>query len=819
MITKDNYDLAEIEQLLQKGTKSIAPLWSLDSFVAVNPYMGMSSMPFDEAMQFLHTCSGAEATLPMAFYLDALEKGVLTREDIADTLAESTHEIPRDVDTFIQNLYKETHTSSYQVSTLMDVASEINGKKWRRFIIDRISQWASVYFDRNQAVWNTALQADSLFTAWKKDAEIDLGPDTMGLHGFRKLIRSLPDDHIEAAAMALQELGLQESMLEIYFNSLLLKMNGWAGFVSRIDWDAGLKGEISHALEEFLVILLVWEMSLMRLLPYEGLSSQWRRTKSEIIGTQATDLTDDSLAQKLLLQKAFDHANQRKLKDQFEQSNDEPKQHHTPEVQAVFCIDVRSEVMRRNLEAAHKNIETMGFAGFFGFPIKYKPMGYEEGMDQCPVLLTPSHAVTEGMPSQVTNGRVIDALRLRAHLRKAWKAFKSGAISCFSFVSPMGLFYVGKLLTDALGLTRPVSAPNRAGLSPRQLKYKQIELDDIKLTEQNGIPMSDRVKLAAGALKGMSLTSDFAPVVLLVGHGASTTNNPHATGLDCGACGGHSGEANAKVAAAVLNDPHVRKELAKQGIPIPNSTVFIAALHDTTTDHVELYTNDKISSWHMKKINGLKQAFNIAGDMCRLERSARMNLQGKDVQRKMMMRSKDWSQVRPEWGLAGCSAFVVAPRVRTASLNLEGKAFMHSYDWHKDSRFEVLEMIMTAPMVVTSWINLQYYASTVDNKRFGSGNKALHNVVGGMGVLEGFSGDLRVGLPWQSVNDGKQFQHEPQRLNVYIEAPVDEMSKILERNPSIKELCDNEWIFLFALNDQGKVAYKYIGDLQWELIR
>jgi len=167
----------------------------------------------------------------------------------------------------------------------------------------------------------------------------------------------------------------------------------------------------------------------------------------------------------------------------------------------------------------------------------------------------------------------------------------------------------------------------------------------------------------------------------------------------------------------------------------------------------------------------------------------------------------------------GCSSFIVAPRYRTKQLNFEGKAFMHSYTWQDDKNFGVLELIMTAPMVVTSWINLQYYASTVDNKSFGSGNKTLHNVVGGLGVLEGFTGDLRTGLPWQSVHDGKKYQHEPHRLNVIIEAPIDEMSKILDKHECVKRLCDNQWIYLFAMNNKGKVAYKYTGNLEWEVLK
>ena len=59
---------------------------------------------------------------------------------------------------------------------------------------------------------------------------------------------------------------------------------------------------------------------------------------------------------------------------------------------------------------------------------------------------------------------------------------------------------------------------------------------------------------------------------------------------------------------------------------------------------------------------------------------------------------------------------------------------------------------MTAPMIVAHWINMQYFASTVDNDHFGSGNKTIHNVVGRFGILSGNGGDLMTGLPWQSLH-------------------------------------------------------------------
>jgi uncharacterized protein YbcC (UPF0753/DUF2309 family) len=174
--------------------------------------------------------------------------------------------------------------------------------------------------------------------------------------------------------------------------------------------------------------------------------------------------------------------------------------------------------------------------------------------------------------------------------------------------------------------------------------------------------------------------------------------------------------------------------------------------------------------------------------------------------------------VRPEWGLAGCSAFVAAPRRRSQGLSLEGRAFLHSYEWQKDDGFGVLELIMTAPMVVASWISLQYYGSTVANDVFGSGNKVLHNVTGNLGVLEGNGGDLRVGLPWQSVHDGERLIHEPLRLNVVIEAPIEAMNAVIARHEMVRHLLDNGWLHLFAMDGSGRITRRYTGDLAWQPI-
>ncbi|MDX5366891.1 MAG: DUF2309 domain-containing protein, partial [Alphaproteobacteria bacterium] len=327
--------------------------------------------------------------------------------------------------------------------------------------------------------------------------------------------------------------------------------------------------------------------------------------------------------------------------------------------------------------------------------------------------------------------------------------------------------------------------------------------------------LSLETKLAGAemVLRAMFLTENYARLIVLAGHGASVVNNPHASALHCGACGGYSGEVNARLLASLLNDADVRQELAARGIDVPADTLFLAALHDTTTDDFTLYTDDNPSPSHEAAIASARSWLASAGQMARNERALR--LPRANSGKAIPARSRDWSETRPEWALAGCKAFIAAPRRRTAGKSLAGRAFLHDYEWKQDRNFGVLELILTAPVVVASWISLQYYGSTVAPDVFGGGNKLLHNATGGIGVVEGNGGLLRAGLPWQSVHDGETFMHEPLRLSVCIEAPREAMSDILGRHPNVRALFDNGWLHLFALDEDGRMAWRYRGNLEW----
>ncbi|GET22619.1 YbcC family protein [Prolixibacter denitrificans] len=817
---KTMLDARSVHSIMEDTCQKIAPLWSLENFVAVNPYWGLRDKSFEEAANLLSKTGGVQMTMPVSFYLDAVRKKEISYDDLENALSGYDEFEDVSVHDFLKQVERESDANRprRRVALVADVAAQLTAKDWSAWMIERISGWAAAYFDKGQALWRTAAPGQDIFTSWKIETLTDVTPYIMGLRGFGKALKTLPNEPFQAATESIERLQLTEKSLGIYLHTLLQRVGGWSAYMAGLDWDNRLYGGEQGHLLMFLSALLSWESCLLDSVQQPDLKKHWQENIKQLEEIGNEKQVDSLLGHRLILQQAYDNANQRQLIQQVNKANTKKYiPNREPLVQAIFCIDVRSELFRRNLEHVSSRVQTMGVAGFFGFPVEHVPIGHETGENQCPVLIPAKTKVMEVIPEIEAHQKAVKQRLLHHQVEKAWKSFKKGAVSCFSFMGPVGISYLPKMYTDAFGLTRPVPHPASEGIKYGAYQQADISLDVRQLNDQAvGMSMEEQIEMAFSALKAMSFTDHFARIVLIAGHGSSSVNNPHATGLDCGACGGHSGEANSRVAVKVLNNPAVRKGLAQRNIFIPDETLFVAALHDTTTDDVQLLNEEELPESHLADLTELKEWLALAGRISRSERAVRLLTDtGKDIDKAILRRSKDWSQVRPEWGLAGCNTFIVAPRERTAHIDLGGKSFLHSYNWKSDEDFDVLELIMTAPMVVTSWINLQYYASLVDNKNFGSGNKTLHNVTGGIGVLEGYSGDLRVGLPWQSLHDGEQYQHLPHRLNVVIEAPIEAMNKVLEANGIVKNLCDHGWINLLAMNEAGQITQRYLGNLRW----
>ncbi len=784
-----------IADAVEAATRRVAPLWPLKTFVAVNPYLGFTSQSFDATMADMARFAGARMTMERAEYLAAVSAGRITRADLRAALAE----VPAAADPeALLSAAAQAAPTPAPLATRADLA----GGDWSAQVGERLSQFAAAWFDAGQARMAAPGQAQGFYAAWRVEMSVDRTAELLGLAGARARAAGLPETAEALFAQAVTELGLEDPQISPYFTRLLYTLPGWAGFARYRLWQAELQGGTDRTLTDLLAARLGWELLLQR----EVDAAAWARAKQSYAETP--DVTETQIDR--ALQGAYEIAWQRQMQTVFATDLPPGMPVSRPALQAAFCIDVRSEVFRRALETAHPGTETIGFAGFFGAAIDFTPLGAAEAGARCPVLLRPGLEIAETAPDAPT---LAATRRARLSFSTALSGFKEAAVASFGYVETLGLGYAGRLAGASLGRWTGPGKPAEAGLSAAEAESLGPDLDDV--------PAEGRLDMAATILTAMSLTGPFARLVVLAGHGSTSANNPHAAGLDCGACGGHDGAANARLACAILNDPAVRAGLPSKGIDLPGDSWFVPALHDTTTDEVALYDTCALPESHREDIAALRDILARAGQLARAERAQLLHLEpGADTDRAVAARASDWSQVRPEWGLAGCAAFVAAPRHRTAGRDLGGRAFLHSYDWQADSAagYGVLELIMTAPLVVASWINLQYYGSATDNRVFGAGNKVLHNVTGTLGVLEGNGGDLRSGLPWQSVHDGERLIHEPMRLNAVIEAPTEAMNEIIARHGDLRNLVDNGWVHLWQMDAEGRIAQRYLGKGVWETL-
>ena len=769
---------SEILTAAEAAARAIPPAFPLDATVAVNPFLGQAGEDLATASARLARVAGVRATQSGAAYAEAIRDGRIKEGDLADALAASSSPLkPADI-AALKRVATGAESPVAPLPTVADLAAEATGTDWPSVIEKTVGLWAGGQFDRGQALWSPAPGAGA-FAAWRAWAMHDLTPEIAGLTGFCAHVTEAPDTPERAVLRAAEALGLDAASAETAFHRLYLDLGGWSQHARWLLWQAELAGETDRTMADLLAIRLIWEEALLAHVP--GIAERWAETVAD--HAAPVEATADTVVL-AILQDAADRAHQRRLAVALDGG---AARTGRPALQAAFCIDVRSEVYRRALESVDPGIETIGFAGFFGLPLAHTAHGSDSVEARLPVLLTPAVETTAHADEASEQ-----AARIAARAVRAWGRFRQAAVSSFAFVEAAGPLYVGKLVRDALGHGKahvPDPAPRVVG----------------------GLSAEAKADIAVKVLTAMSLTEGLGEIVLLLGHGANVTNNPHESAYHCGACGGHKGDVSARLLAALLNDPETRAGLADQGLAVPEDALFVAGLHDTTTDEVTIY-RDGLPAGRaddLKRVRGwLAQATRIA----RAERAA--HLPGA-TPNTVATRALNWAEVRPEWGLAGCAAFIAAPRSVTAGKDLGGRAFLHSYDWEADDGFGTLELILTAPVVVASWISLQYYGSSVAPEAFGGGNKLIHNVVGGIGVIEGNSGRLRPGLPWQAVHDGEALRHEPLRLSVMIEAPREAILDVLDRHPEVRALFDNGWPHLVALSE-GRVAARYRPGLAWD---
>ena len=811
-----------IDDACVKACSAIAPSWPLDRAIAVNPYWQRIQFKLRNVAARM-AILGQISIFPSRDYISQLwDSGRIQGHDLKCAVDQisAQYEISLSSEDCIKNLSKPLTLPKLPllIDLLDDDPLKHTRLSWREAITHQVSQVCATYFDVDQADWHPE-RKKSLYAFWRDTLTHDHGIGVlMGLPDLGKRLENLPMTAHEAEYWVMKKLDLPESVWADYLESVLLTVNGWASWCAYLGWEAHLRGESDPNLRELLAIRLAWGVILLEC--KDNLSSKNAFDLLKTHWSQTNDLFSQAEQQLLIdevWQVALEVGYQRELA--LSLSKEESSQSvEKPDVQAAFCIDVRSERIRRALEQLDPKMQTTGYAGFFGLPISYSPLGTDLRRPQLPGLLAPQIEVKEQIVhpnhkvSIAENRSVVDSRHLNFSINSQWSFGSRWPSAAFSFVEAAGIGYLAKL---------------RHWIKPNNKARHNSDRNGIKKSHQHlirpflfEVSPEKKVQLASQILTGMGIDKNFAPLVLLVGHASQSANNAHASSLDCGACCGQSGEVNVRLLANLLNDTLVRDGLRNHEIHIPNETFFVGALHNTTTDEVEFFDADLLSVKKVNVLNKVASIFNEAGDRVRRERAVDLGI-NKTLDKNALLnifrkRANDGAQTRPELGLAGNAAFVIANRSRTKGLVLDGRAFMHEYDPQFDKDGSLLEQLMTAPMLVTHWINWQYHASSVDQARMGAGNKVLHNVVGAhIGVFEGNGGDLRIGLSRQSLHNGERWVHEPLRLTVVIDASKDLIKNIISKHLVLSQLVDNGWLHLWCFDELGLMQYN---QGEWQLL-
>jgi hypothetical protein len=766
--------VGNIQDKIKTASQVIGRTWPLYSFVTSNPLSGFESKHFEKAIQDAKIKLSGNFFPKTATFRKAWQGGEINEKELIGQLAEN--------DFYESPVYYLDKLDALQETYIQNTNSKLD-----RIVV----KWLMAFMDEGLAEWEMPFKEDGFYSSWRILSLYDEDIKANSL-------ADLPKTSAEVLTKILKNYTEQEQVEIMEYH--LAALPGWTGYIKhREESNSQWQQKYSITLEDYLAVRL-WLANhfQIQLLPSNN---------------QAQSQDPNSKLQYIFL-KAWEKSWQNKLiSDLKNQENSKAETEKVADAQMVFCIDTRSELIRRHVESKG-NYETFGYAGFFGIAMDYQNL--EDGISRksCPPIVPSAYQVSE--IAQENKAHEIDRFQKRTERKNFTQYFltrmKNMLPSAFGYVEGSGVFYGVSLLSRTLFPASLYNSERNNELSHENYAEPKICHSHSNEIDTNDIPLTEKTAIVKSAFD-LTGWSQFAPLIVFVGHGSHSANNPFASSLDCGACAASPGRHNARMLAKLANHPEVRNALNENhGINIPETTVFLGAEHNTTKDEIVLF-DAALPNAHVEQLLSLKKDLRKAQETATKERLGITKNSISAVHEK----TNNWAETRPEWGLAKNAGFIVGPRSLTKNLNLQGHCFLHSYNWELDKKGEALEGIMQGPMVVTQWINNHYYFSTVDNETFGGGSKISHNITGKFGVVQGNGGDLKIGLPLQSVNESdEKLYHQPLRLSVLIQAPKKNIEQILLKNDSLKTLLDNEWIYLLVMDPTSENSVdRYQKGMEW----
>jgi uncharacterized protein YbcC (UPF0753/DUF2309 family) len=706
----------------------------------------------------------------------------------------------------------------------------------------------SVFLDQGTAYWPMPHRERGFYLSVRTLLATRASMFPRYLRGLDKEFRRQEESSFSATDAVLDYLDAEdfaESEWEAILQSELLALPGWAGLMRKLEASPGLAPHeaVPCSLMDFLAVRLTMSrvagtMGAAETVPQENpLKTQERLRLSRaariydaarVVSFSAAEVkllpdsdwtsfvtevkTCNGLERRRILHLAYERWHERAILNglaSHRRYRGLTSLKNRPHAQVFFCLDEREESIRRALEEVDPEVETFSAAGYFGVAVDYQGIDDPQGAAFCPVVVKPRHAVLEQPKAEDT----------QLHESRRWRRRLLGVLMRGSFVSSRSLVR-GWLSTTALGVLSAVPlighllAPRRYAIlrgwlnkaflpEPRtELRFMRNAAESQDAVEGllTGFAAGEKADSVASVLGPAGLRRGFSRLVVILGHGSTSLNNPHESAHDCGACGGRRGGPNARLFAAMANRQEVRFRLHEHGIDVPDDTWFIGGYHDTCSDDIELFDLDSLPATHRADLDRIQKSLEEACARNAHERVRRFescppNSDPAAALRHVEERSEHLAQPRPEYGHCTNAACIVGRRSLTRGLFLDRRAFLVSYDADQDREDRSLASLMAAVVPVCAGISLEYYFSFVDNDRYGCGTKLPHNVTGLVGVMDGHASDLRTGLPWQMVSI-----HEPVRILFVVETTPERLNGVIERNASLKQIVGNRWIRIAALD-------------------
>ncbi len=723
-------------------------------------------------------------------------------------------------------------------------------------VFPELIRLSAAYLDKGLASWSMPGREAGFYRAVR---ELLVRGTTGGAPWIRRVRRAFSAQlkeglgPREVVVSALRELGVLGDDVEPYLSRLLLSLPGFAGMIGRLEAHAEDRphGGPPASLLEWLSVRLTYEVAALRHVVEQKLEGQalsalleyrsepavqdaselgqacrlfgvLQLTQVEL--TQVASLTAadaaaildelsrfDSLTRRRVFQEAYERHYRVRVLDALVAHRARitlGRPNARPRFQVVTCFDDREESLRRHIEEVSPDAETFGAPGFFGAAMRFRGIDETLHVPLAPVVMSPVHAVSERPRNSELDLYTAREQRSR-WLRRVLRDLHVGSRSMwrgFVLSAVLGLLAVLPLLVRIVsprtaGRIRRVASRTLLPSPRTELTVHHETAADIPRpgTLQVGFTEDERVTRVASVLENIGLTH-FAPLIVVLGHGANTLNNPHKSAYDCGACGGRQGGPNARVFCQMANDPSVRVGLRARGIEIPEDTWFVGGQHDTCSDEVVFFDVEAIPSAQREAFLDMTRRLDeararTAQERCRRLFSAPLAPTPARALAHVEARREHLAQPRPEFGHATNAVAIIGRRALTRSLFLDRRAFLLSYDPSVDEDGHVLERVLVAATPVGAGINLEYYFSHVDNEHYGAGSKLPHNITGYLGVMTGHASDLRTGLPRQMIEI-----HEPMRLVLVVEATVERLLAIAARNHELSELVTKRWVQLVALH-------------------